>query len=199
MVELITEREQNFFWKYRIPVNIECQLKRADSCPICTGDERFANWLSRFLISDVPTDVLQKFIDDNFNMYIDDSILIEHRKHIIVHYLTDAEVREKAVEDFTTIMSDLDSGSIDEKKAMDTSIRMLYAKILQMQKAGDTSKEFLMSMHELKSFIEMKLKMKRELPEESTKINLAEIIKIDLNESNGDAAKDITIERTNRK
>ena len=191
---MLSDKEESLFWKYNVPLNVECNIRVAENCPICEGDEYFREWLSRYLISNIPTDVLQQFIEENFGMIVDSAVLTEHRSHIIVKYLTDEEIRKKAAEDFGAIMSDLDSKGIDEKKAMDTSIRMLYAKILQMQKEGETGKEFLMAIHELKTYIEMKLKMKRELPEESNKLDLKDMVRIDVS----DRREDDNIKKTDK-
>jgi len=171
------KEEEELFWKYNIPEIAKFKVKYTESCNVCNAPLEFVEWLSKFLVTNIPIDALQNVVRKKFNIIIDSESLLCHRMHILVEYQTNEEIRTQATEDFKKIESDLPKIT-DEKKAMETAIRMLYAKILDMEHRGDTGKEFLMAIRELKGLIEMKLKLTNELPADDVRLNLSDIIKI---------------------
>jgi len=169
--------EEELYWKYSIPTTATFKVKYTENCAICNDNVEFIEWLSKFLVANIPNDILQNAIKIKFNIVVDSDTLQYHKLHILTEYKTKEEIRQKAIEDFESIESDLPRIS-NEKKAMETAIRMLYAKILEMEQRNNTGREFLMSIHELKGLIEMKLKLTNELPADDVRLNLADIIKM---------------------
>jgi len=176
---MLEKDEEKLRWNYNICRNAEYKVIKRDNCPICQ-EEALCDWLSPYLTADVPYDVLSSMVHRNFKMIIDEDCLEEHKNHIIVHHLSDEEVRKKAASDFHLILSDPDNSKVDEKKAMDSVIRSLYGRKLLLEKEGKLGSEYLATCEELRKYVEMKLKLKKELPEESTKIDLKDLIKLDI-------------------
>ena len=173
-IELEEERLQ---WNYNIPITAKFKIIKSLDCNLCS-EENLIAWLSPYLYAELPFDVLSTIIYRKFGIIVDENSLAEHKKHVLIVYKTDNDIKEAAIKDFETIMSDVNSDDVDEKKAMDSCIRSLYARKLLFEKEGNVGRDYLMTCDELRKYIEMKLKLKKELPDETVKINLSDIIKM---------------------
>jgi len=161
----VLEKEKKIRWDYNVPVSVEFDFIYDSTCPICRKTD-ICNWVAPYLISSIPYDELIGLFKEK-GMVVTEEIIKEHMEHFKVNYVTDEEIEEMVIKDLKTIDSDIQQ-QMKEKPIIDSLIRGLYAQKLKMEKRKDCGKDYILICKQLKDNIELKLKMKHELQEDST-------------------------------
>jgi len=167
-------------WNYNVPKSLRYLfIEEANTqCPLCKNQE-VRNWSAPYIMAGVSYEDLTKILFDYFNFHTTPELIEWHRKHIRVKYNPNNDIRKQAIKEMEYIESDLPK-QIDEKQVMESAIRSLQAKKLKMDAAADGEydvKEYVMVCQQLNKWVELKLKMNKELPE-SGNVSLADLIKI---------------------
>lgn len=205
MVQNLKFEEDKLEWDYNIPKSLSYELIEDDNCYLCK-DKALGIWTAKYLTANVPYDKILELIDIHFGDIVTREMLLEHKRHIRISFMLDTEIRNKAIDDIKKIESDL-GAKVDEKKALESQIRSMYARKIYMESNGIYDKTYVEINKTLKSLIELKLKMKNELGDHQTKTSLEDIIKINVNvnqqqavvENKEESHESITVEQERRR
>ena len=173
MLQLETNK---LIWDYDIPQSLEYLIEPNDQCPICrnTGVKI---WSAPFIVANIPYDQIYGVLEKYYGFIATPEMIDEHRKHIRVNIVTDAELEREFKEQMKLIESDTPI-QIDEKQVLESLIRGLFARKLFLEKTQTYGKEYALITQQLKQAIELKLRMKDELKEASEKVALEDVIKL---------------------
>jgi predicted house-cleaning noncanonical NTP pyrophosphatase (MazG superfamily) len=171
------ENEVNkMIWDYDIPQSIDYLVEIHDNCEICKNTD-VKDWSAPFIAANVNYDQIIKAIEKMFGFITTPEIIANHRTHIKTNIVTDAEVKSSFKRQMELIESDTPK-KIDEKVALESLIRGLYARKQFLEKTDQYGKEYIFNAQQLKQAIELKLKMKNELQEPSERATLHDIVKL---------------------
>ena len=163
-------------WDYNVPKNITFEYTDAPNCIICFND-KLREWLSPFLVANVPAEKLTPILEKYFGVLLNIDAINEHRNHIVAKYQADDSIRESAEEQIKRIESDLPT-KIDEDAALESTLRGLMARKLQLEKLKEYGQEYVKLAQQITKIVELKKKIKKELPTDLN-ITLKDLIKVD--------------------
>jgi len=168
-------------WDYNVPKNVIFEYRNGENCPICQ-DNGIKSWISPYLVANVPSEKLIPIINKYFGVLLNNDIVNEHKTHIFCKHQADDEVREKVEKEMRMIESDLPS-KVNEDYLLESSLRSLYNRKLEMDSKGEYGKEYVMLIQQITKMIELKKKIKMQIPDSIT-VSLKDLIKVGMdNES----------------
>lgn len=173
---MLREEEKKLEWEYNVPFYLSFSYKDAPSCTICKA-EKIRDWLSPFIVANVPYDKLVFLLKRYFDFETTESIIENHRKHIIASYDPDNDLNDKVIADMKIINAEM-GAKIDEKQVLESALRSLHARKLLLEKNANYGGEWFNVVSKLTKLIELKLKMKGEIKEGETKVNIGDLIDV---------------------
>jgi len=141
-------------------------VKFNNSCNVC--NHKHCHYISLCLVNNIPYDVIKKNVPDVPSY----EIVKNHKNHITIG---------QSSKELSLIKNDEnDNIDINELNVIDSTIRTLTAKRIEMENSGlNYGQDYIMIIDELFKWTKLKLEVKKKLGDKSSsQVNIANVIKL---------------------